>query len=34
MFEHVGVNHYRTFFNVVKRALNPDGVALLHTVGQ
>jgi cyclopropane-fatty-acyl-phospholipid synthase len=34
MFEHVGVNHYRTFFNVVKRALRPDGVALLHTVGQ
>jgi cyclopropane-fatty-acyl-phospholipid synthase len=34
MFEHVGVNHYRTFFNIVKRALNPDGVALLHTVGQ
>jgi cyclopropane-fatty-acyl-phospholipid synthase len=34
MFEHVGVNHYRTFFNVIKRALRPDGVALLHTVGQ
>jgi cyclopropane-fatty-acyl-phospholipid synthase len=34
MFEHVGVNHYRTFFNVLKRVLKPDGVALLHTIGR
>jgi cyclopropane-fatty-acyl-phospholipid synthase len=34
MFEHVGVDHYRTFFNVVKRSLAPDGVALLHTIGR
>jgi cyclopropane-fatty-acyl-phospholipid synthase len=34
MFEHVGVNNYRTFFNLVKQALNPDGVALVHSVGQ
>ena len=34
MFEHVGISHYRTFFNVVKQALKPDGVALLHTIGQ
>jgi cyclopropane-fatty-acyl-phospholipid synthase len=34
MFEHVGVNNYRTFFNVVKQALNPDGVALVHSIGK
>jgi cyclopropane-fatty-acyl-phospholipid synthase len=34
MFEHVGVNHYRQFFDVVKRCLAPDGVALLHSIGR
>jgi cyclopropane-fatty-acyl-phospholipid synthase len=34
MFEHVGINHYSTFFKVVKQALKPDGVALLHTIGR
>jgi cyclopropane-fatty-acyl-phospholipid synthase len=34
MFEHVGVVHYRTFFNTVTRCLKPDGVALLHSIGQ
>ena len=34
MFEHVGVNHYRGFFDVVKRCLAPDGVVLLHTIGR
>ena len=34
MFEHVGINHYSTFFKVVKRALKPDGVALIHTIGR
>jgi cyclopropane-fatty-acyl-phospholipid synthase len=34
MFEHVGISHYRTFFNVVKQALRPSGVALLHSIGQ
>jgi cyclopropane-fatty-acyl-phospholipid synthase len=34
MFEHVGVVHYRAFFQVVKRCLAPDGVALLHTIGR
>ncbi|HEY0419948.1 MAG TPA: cyclopropane-fatty-acyl-phospholipid synthase family protein [Acetobacteraceae bacterium] len=34
MFEHVGVNHYRQFFDVVKRCLAPDGVALLHAIGR
>jgi cyclopropane-fatty-acyl-phospholipid synthase len=34
MFEHVGVFHYRAFFDTVSRCLKPDGVALLHSVGQ
>jgi cyclopropane-fatty-acyl-phospholipid synthase len=34
MFEHVGVGHYRSFFEVVKRCLAPDGVALLHAIGR
>jgi cyclopropane-fatty-acyl-phospholipid synthase len=34
MFEHVGVGHYGQFFDVVKRSLRPDGVALLHAIGR
>ena len=34
MFEHVGINHYGTFFKVVKQVLKPDGVALIHTIGR
>ena len=34
MFEHVGVGHYRTFFNTVARCLKPDGVALVHAIGR
>jgi cyclopropane-fatty-acyl-phospholipid synthase len=34
MFEHVGVGHYRTFFDTIKRCLEPDGVALLHSIGR
>lgn len=34
MFEHVGVVHYRTFFDMVARCLEPNGVALLHSIGQ
>jgi cyclopropane-fatty-acyl-phospholipid synthase len=34
MFEHVGVNHYRSFFGVLRRCLAPDGIALLHTIGR
>ena len=34
MFEHVGVNHYREFFDTVARCLDPDGVALLHAIGR
>jgi cyclopropane-fatty-acyl-phospholipid synthase len=34
MFEHVGVGHYRAFFDTVARCLAPDGVALLHAIGR
>jgi len=34
MFEHVGVNHYPTFFAKIKSLLTPDGVALLHSIGR
>ena len=34
MFEHVGVVHYRAYFDMLKRCLNPGGVALLHTIGR
>lgn len=33
MFEHVGAKNYATFFDVVDRALKPDGLLLLHTIG-
>jgi cyclopropane-fatty-acyl-phospholipid synthase len=34
MFEHVGVNHYRTFFSKLHQLLDTDGVALLHAIGR
>jgi cyclopropane-fatty-acyl-phospholipid synthase len=34
MFEHVGLNHYRTFFDKCATLLKPDGVMLLHTIGR
>lgn len=34
MFEHVGVDHYRTFFRALGRMLAPDGVALVHAIGR
>jgi cyclopropane-fatty-acyl-phospholipid synthase len=34
MFEHVGVNHYQSFFETVQRLLDHDGVVLLHTIGR
>lgn len=34
MFEHVGVGHYAEYFDHVQRLLNPDGVALIHTIGR
>jgi cyclopropane-fatty-acyl-phospholipid synthase len=32
MFEHVGSRNYRTYMEVVRRCLSPDGVFLLHTI--
>jgi cyclopropane-fatty-acyl-phospholipid synthase len=34
MFEHVGIGHYRAFFDMVARCLKPDGVALIHAIGR
>ncbi len=34
MFEHVGIPHYRRFFDTVRDRLSPDGVALIHTIGR
>lgn len=34
MFEHVGLPHYRQFFETVERLLAPEGVALLHTIAR
>ena len=34
MFEHVGVPHYRTYFDTVRDRLTEDGVALIHTIGR
>lgn len=34
MFEHVGVRNYPEFFNILERHLEPDGVALLHSIGR
>jgi cyclopropane-fatty-acyl-phospholipid synthase len=34
MFEHVGVNYYRTFFDKCQTLLKPDGVMLLHYIGR
>ncbi|MGI9417493.1 MAG: class I SAM-dependent methyltransferase [Geminicoccaceae bacterium] len=34
MFEHVGVDHHREFFDKVSSILPKDGVALLHSIGR
>jgi cyclopropane-fatty-acyl-phospholipid synthase len=34
MFEHVGVNHFRTYFDKIKSILKDDGVALVHAIGR
>lgn len=34
MFEHVGVGHYRAFFDKISSLLSDDGVALIHTIGR
>jgi len=33
MFEHVGVPHYDEYFQMIRRTLTDDGVALVHTIG-
>jgi cyclopropane-fatty-acyl-phospholipid synthase len=34
MFEHVGVPHYREYFDRIRDLLAHDGVALIHTIGR
>jgi cyclopropane-fatty-acyl-phospholipid synthase len=34
MFEHVGLQHYPGFFRMIRRALKPQGVALIHAIGR
>lgn len=34
MFEHVGARNYRRYFSTARRLLKPDGLFLLHTIGQ
>ncbi|WP_246777722.1 cyclopropane-fatty-acyl-phospholipid synthase family protein [Rhizobium sp. BG4] len=34
MFEHVGIDHYRTFFDKIYSMLRPNGVALIHAIGR
>jgi cyclopropane-fatty-acyl-phospholipid synthase len=34
MFEHVGIDHFKTFFQKLKDLLSDDGVALLHSIGR
>ena len=34
MFEHVGVNHFKKFFEKISQSLKDDGIALIHTIGR
>jgi cyclopropane-fatty-acyl-phospholipid synthase len=34
MFEHVGVNHYATYFRKLRDLLTEDGIAVIHTIGR
>jgi len=34
MFEHVGLPHFREYFDTVERLLKPDGVALIHSIAR
>ncbi|WP_342641679.1 cyclopropane-fatty-acyl-phospholipid synthase family protein [Rhodoligotrophos ferricapiens] len=34
MFEHVGIGHYREFFEAVRELLTEDGVAVLHSINR
>ncbi|MBW8074275.1 MULTISPECIES: cyclopropane fatty acyl phospholipid synthase [Metallibacterium] len=33
MFEHVGARNYRTYFETVRRVLEPEGLSVLHSIG-
>ena len=33
MFEAVGVKNFRSYFEVIRNVLKPDGLALIHTIG-
>jgi cyclopropane-fatty-acyl-phospholipid synthase len=33
MFEHLGIGHYREYFEKVRDLLTDDGIALIHTIG-
>ena len=33
MFEHVGGKNYRSYFEMVRRCLKPDGLSVLHCIG-
>jgi len=34
MFEHVGINHYRSYFKKINALLTEDGVAVIHTIAR
>jgi cyclopropane-fatty-acyl-phospholipid synthase len=34
MFEHVGLKNYDTYFDVVRRSLKDDGIAVIHSIGR
>ena len=34
MFEHVGLAHYKTYFDKIASLLTDDGIALVHTIGR
>jgi cyclopropane-fatty-acyl-phospholipid synthase len=33
MFEHVGIGHYREYFETVRDCLKDDGIAVIHSIG-
>ena len=34
MLEHVGLRHFDAFFRKIRSVLNPNGIALIHTIGR
>lgn len=34
MFEHVGIGQYDIYFRTLRKALNADGIALIHSIGR